>query len=116
MGSYYEDTLAEAADAVFLLPNKEWVTYIPASGSQRRVEALVERYEENDSLDGFAGGSRPSPVILVKNNSTSGISSDEIDTGGDKIELALREGSKPVQARIIELLSHDAGFCRIQVQ
>lgn len=116
MGSFYEDTLTQAADAVFLLPNREYVTYIPASGSQRRIKALIERYDETDKIANLDGGSSPALTVLVANSATSGISSDELDTGGDKMEIMPRDGKRPVTARITELLSHDAGWCRLQVQ
>ena len=116
MAGFYDDTLAVAADAVFLLPNMEYVTYIPASGSQRRIKALVERHDEGDNINRISPTARPEPTVLVKNSTTDGISSGEINTGGDKMEVALRDRNKPITVRITELISHDAGWCKLAVQ
>lgn len=115
MSNAFDQTLRGAADAVFLLPGVETVTYFPRSGASRQIRAVVDR-SGPEQIPGVAGGSQPRIEVLVKNNSTSGIGSDELDTGGDKIELAVRESERPAQVRLTELLDHDAGLCRILAQ
>jgi hypothetical protein len=95
-----------------LLPGAETVTYFPRSGSSRQIRAVITR-PGAEQMAGVAGGSAPQFEVLVKNDSASGIASDELDTGGDKVELAGRDGKKPEQVRLIELLNHDAGHCEI---
>lgn len=111
----FDETLIAAADCMFLLPGAEAVTYMPRSGDSRRINAVVTR-PGPEQMAAIEGGSRPQFELLVKNTATGGIASDELDTGGDKIEVAPREGAKPVTMRLIELLDHDAGCCRILAQ
>jgi len=111
-----DQALAYAADAVFLLPQAEYVTYHPHSGPARRIRAVIQRYDEDEPIDGFGGGSRPAAIVLVKNNNTDGISSAKLDTGRDKIEMAIRLGAVPKKVRIVEKLAADAGFVRLRCQ
>ena len=115
MSDVFDQTLRGAADAVFLLPGAETVTYFPASGSSRQIKAVIDRIGA-ERIEGVAGGSRPRIEVLVKNDSASGIASDELDTGGDKIKLAVRDGKEPSIVRLIELINHDAGHCLILAQ
>lgn len=113
---YYEQTLAAVGEAVFLLPSRQYVTYIPASGSRRRIEAVVSYDDEDDAIADVGEPRRPAATVLVRNSATDGIASGELDTGGDKLEISIRTQNKPIHARIVELLAHDAGFCKLQVQ
>ena len=110
----FHKTLELAADSFFLLPGSEYVTYFPASGAARRIWAVVFR-PGAEPMDGLAGGQYEVNEVLVKNNSTDGIASDQVDTGGDKLEVATRSGKKPVTVRIIEILSQDAGMMKLKV-
>jgi len=101
MSDVFDDTLAAAAGSFFLLPGHETVTYFPASGSARRIIAVITRSEP---------GRMPVINALVMNSSSEGIASDEVDTGGDKIECAKRVGEKPGLLRITEVLNQDAGL------
>jgi hypothetical protein len=112
MSEAFDQTIAAAADSFFLLPGAETVTYYPRSGAGRQIKAVVSRIGD-EQMAGVAGGSRPRAEVLVKNNSASGISSAELDTGGDKLEVAARQGQRPEMLRLIELLDHDAGHCNI---
>ena len=80
----------------------ETVTYY-ASGSStgREITALVNR------------DNAPQFVIRVKNDSSSGISSSELDTGGDEISFPLRVGEGVVRRSIVELMDDSAGMTRV---
>ena len=101
MSDVFDDSLAASAGSFFLLPGAETVTYWPASGSSRSISAVVTRSEP---------GRMPVINALVMNSETEGIASDEVDTGGDKIELGKRVGESPKKLRITEILSQDAGL------
>lgn len=101
MSDVFDDTLASAAGSFFLLPGAETVTYHPAFGDSRQISAVITRSEP---------GRMPVINALVINNVTGGISSEEVDTGGDKIECAKRVGEPPKMLRITEVLNHDAGL------
>jgi len=115
MPDAFDETLTASSDAFFQLPGAEYVTYVPASGSARRIRAVIYR-PGPEQLPGVAGGSRPAIEVLVKNDSTAGIASDEIDRGGDKIQIAPTVNKKPVTMRIAELINHDAGCLLLKVQ
>lgn len=108
----FDQTLRAAAPSFFLLPGCEWVTYRPVLGSSRRIQAVVTR-NEAAGPPGIGGGSGPSLEITVKNENVSGIASDQINTGGDQIEIAPRVGEPPRWVRIAEILDQDAGLMRL---
>ena len=108
MSDVFDDSLKAAAGNFFLLPGAETVTYRPAGGDSREISAVVTRAEPGRLL-----GSLPVINALVMNSSTDGISSEEIDTGGDKIELPKRVGESAKIMRITEVVSQDAGLMLI---
>lgn len=95
------------------LPGVEYVDYIPASGPQRRILAVVSRTSP-ERIAGVSGSARPTFDVLVKNSATAGIASDEIDTGGDKIELGYNVNEMPGVLRITEVINHDAGMMELK--
>ena len=101
MSDVFDDTLAAAAGSFFLLPGTETVTYYPAAGDSRQISAVITRSEP---------GRMPVINALVINSETKGIASDEVDTGGDKLECAKRVGEPPKLLRITEIINQDAGL------
>ena len=97
----FDMTLELSAGSFFLLPGTEYVTYFPASGAARRMQAVIFRSGEAE--------------VLVKNSADGGIASTEVNTGGDKMELDLRAGKRPVTERITEIIDQDAGMMRLKV-
>lgn len=82
----------------------EELVYYSRDGKVRKIKGHVRR----NSLDIIAEtGEIPSQelVITVKNSDCDGISSSEIDTGGDEIEVALRVGLTPQRRSIARILS-----------
>lgn len=114
MSDVFDRALIAASDSFFKLPGAETVIYIPKSGSPRRIKAVISR-NEAEQMPGIDGGSVPKFEVLVKNHETEGIASDELDTGGDKIEMGPRVDNIPRSLRLSILLNHDAGMCLIGV-
>jgi len=54
--------------------------------------------------------------VHVANSSSVGISSDEIDTGGDQIEFPPRDGKTAERRSIIKILTQDPGMLVIACQ
>jgi hypothetical protein len=52
----------------------------------------------------------PEFEVRVANNSTTGISSEELNTGGDMIKLAVRIGETPTKRSVQLLVEHDDGM------
>ena len=110
----FDTTLELSADSFFLLPGSVFVTYFPASGDPRRIQAVVD-YPGPERIEELGGGSEVSEV-LVKNSGSDGIASSQVDTGGDKIKMAPRDGKVPVLMRITRIISQDAGMIKLKVQ
>lgn len=110
------DRIVTDAGAVFLNSDHfaETVTYYPhrfhtaAVREPRSIKAVVIR----NQVSVF----NPDEQILtefevhVANDSTTGISSDELDTGGDQIELQPRVGETARKVSIQYLNEHDSGM------
>jgi hypothetical protein len=101
------------ADALSVFCNvndfAELVTYYPRSGSQREINAVVNRDaialipEDGDAVTCVF-------EVSVVNSRTTGISSIEIDTGGDMISFSPRVGEPVSRRSITRILSHDEGM------
>jgi len=106
------DMIQSDAETVFCNANDfaEPVTYYARHGSARSINAVVVR----ETLAAFTedGGDSVLPVfeIHVINDSATGISSDELNLGGDSIEFAVRVGQDVSKRSITKLTIHDEGM------
>jgi len=91
------------------------ITYRPRGGGSRSIEAIVE-YPGPAAIGDLSGGGRPVMDIYVKNDSTAGISSAEVDTGGDKLDVPLRFGLTAARVRVTRIVAQDKAILHIQVQ
>jgi len=110
------DRIVTDAGSVFLNSDHfaESVTYYPhrfhtsAVRAPRTIKAVVTRNQvsvfnpDEQILTEFE--------VRVANDAATGISSTELDTGGDQIELAPRTGDTPVKKSIQYLTEHDEGM------
>lgn len=55
-------------------------------------------------------------IVRVLNDSTSGISSEEINDGGDEIEIPLSVGESAKRLQIVRVLNDNAGLTTFLVQ
>lgn len=110
------DQIAADAASVFLNSDDfaETVTYYPhrfhtgAVRDPREIRAIVTRNQVQ--TNGPDEQIAPEFEVRVANNSTTGISSDELDTGGDQIGLAVRIGDTPTRRSVQYLVEHDEGM------
>lgn len=119
-----KDQIDEDALNVFLSEDDfaEEITYTPYRGPQesapapRTISAAVFR----DGLVsvGDDGGETVSPIfaVHVHNNSTTGISSDELDLGGDVLSFPMRDGETAQEWRITRLVTQDHGMLVLECQ
>jgi hypothetical protein len=111
------DAIADDAMTVFLNTGEfaELVTYHPhrfygeSERSPRVISAIVIR-EQVELLSEDVVTNAPMFEIHVANSSTLGISSEEIDTGGDQIEFPPRDGKPPERRSITRLTGQDNGM------
>ncbi len=82
------------------------IVYTPRGGVNRSIEAIVD-YPGPEEIRRGTGGARPHVEILVRNNSTTGIGSREVDRGGDKVALPVRYGRAAITLRIVGIISQD---------
>lgn len=102
------DMMASDAETVFCNVNDfaEAVTYYPRQAQSRPINAVVVR----DPLALFGpDGDDVLPVfeVHVQNDSVLGISSDELNQGGDSLEFPVRIGQPNSVRTITRLISHD---------
>jgi len=90
----------------------EDVTYTKRGGGSRTVKAVVT-YPGPDSMTAPSSLVAPTVNVLVCNNSTTGISSTEVDRGGDTITVPLRIGKGAKVTRIIAIESQNEGFVEL---
>lgn len=107
------------ADAltVFCNPNDfaESVTYWPRGATTgRTINAVVQREQIAAFAEDGSQTNLPSFLVNVANDATSGISSAEINTGGDSIELPPRDGKTAVRKTIMQIISQDHGMLEIE--
>jgi hypothetical protein len=102
---------------VFLPDFGEDVVYTPRNGAPRTIKAIVRR---NPPAYVGSNGQPVAPIaeIEVANSATTGISSAELDTGGDAVTVAPRIGGT-ARAMPVHLPqngeSHDVGATRLEL-
>lgn len=114
------DMIDDDAVDVFLNTDEfaESVTYYPrtrtaTASSSRSIAAVVFRNQmEVVSENGVSV--LPVWEVHVANNSTTGIASTEIDTGGDQIGFPPRDGEDAVKKTIVMILVQDHGMLVLQ--
>ena len=113
MPTAFDSLFASAAFPALLTQFGEAVIYHPLVGSSRSINAIVTRdpraqYGPNDQVI------RPQFIVRVLNDSTLGISSAELNDGGDEMSVTQRVGdSAQVRVRIKVLNSQDSGVLNL---
>jgi len=100
-------------DSTFDGLSYDTITYYPRNGGSREIRATLE-FLGPDTIGTFSR--RPVIDIYIKNNSSSGISSAEVDTGGDKIELPLRYGLAVRKVRIVKIMGQEKALLHLRCQ
>ena len=109
------DTALAAATPEFLTMFGETVTYKPLAGGSRAITAVVNR-EGVGAVDGLPHGQGPLVSVIVANDAVTGISTADIDTGGDKVTVAWQIGETATDRRITDILSQDAGMLELELR
>lgn len=73
----------------------------------RDVVLLVERGDPPGQVPGAAGSHTAPLLVHAVNDAEDGISATEVDCGGDRIKVALREGGTPELRRIVRRIGED---------
>lgn len=116
MPSVFDNQFATSGFPALLAQFGEPVVYYPATGGQRSIDAIVTR-DPPEIYDDQGKAVLPKFTLRVHNSCTLGISSQELDTGGDDISILLKVGDvKPTRRTIMKLMSQDSGVVSIAVR
>lgn len=109
--SAFDEVFSDEAIDDLLAEFGERIMYLPAAGLPRQITAIVNR-NPPEPLTGGEGLIVASLLITVKSDpgdpTHGGIEMDQLDTGGDLVEVALRAGGTP-EARPIVRPANDDG-------
>ena len=112
-----------AAEGMMRTLDTEQITYTPAGEDARTILAIVDRDVAGDVGGPGEAVIRPDISIEVLNRATAyaddgfgGISSAELDTGGDTVTLARRIGETARVMRVAQLLGQDEAMLTLEVR
>ncbi len=113
----FREQLSADSAAVFLNTSEfaESVTYKPhrydgeSARDDRPISAVVVR-ESISAFEDDVQTALPHFEVYVDNDSTTGISSDEIDPGSDRLSFPTRDGETASDHQIIELIRQDSAM------
>jgi len=91
------------------------IIYRPRAGGTRTIKGIID-FAGPAPIGALAGGSRPVIDIYFENSSVRGISSAEVDTGGDKLDLPQRYGLAAKTLRIIDMPAQDRAIVHLRAQ
>jgi hypothetical protein len=115
MPTVFDSHFAAAGFPLLLSQFGEPITYRPRAGGTRPIDAIVER-EPPAIYDASGNAIMPKAVIRVYNSCRSGIASNEVDTGGDEIEMPLKIGDAlPKRMSVMVMQSQDSGVTVLAV-
>lgn len=108
------ESIAADVSTVFLQTGEfaESVTYYPhryfgeVARDPRVISAIVFR-EPIQSLDAAGNVHTPVFYVHVANDVTTGITSEEIDLGGDQLLMPVRDGETPELRSVLQIVTQD---------
>ena len=115
MATEFDSLFFDAFDDQLLMFG-ESIVYRKQNGTERTITAIVDR--DPPAIFNPAGevALTPSVVIRVHNDATYGISNTELETGGDKVTLAVRTSETASQRTIAKLLESDGGVVSLAIR
>jgi hypothetical protein len=91
----------------------ETAVYYPLTGGERNVSVVVER-QQIQVLPEDGDNNTPVFLVHVANNATTGITSEQLNIGGDRLAFADRVGDVIRERTILRLLNHDEGMLELE--
>lgn len=115
MPTVFDSHFASAGFPMLLAQFGESITYWPRGGGSRSIDAIVER-EPPAIYDASGNAVMYKAILRVYNSCRSGISSRELNNGGDEIDMLLKVGDQvPKRMSIMAMLSQDSGVTHFSV-
>jgi hypothetical protein len=112
------ESIASDAASVFLSTDEfaEAVVYRPRDGGARSIVAIVDR-EPPTLMDEAGNVVSLTFLIHVANSKTLGITAEEVDTGGDEIEVIEKAGGVTRRrVAVIRVMENDNGMVQLAVR
>lgn len=100
-------------DQALFISEGETVTFRPYGGTPRSISAIIDR---NPPSAFGEMGNTPVMIVTVANSDTIGISSSELNTGRDQIDIAERYGATATTRTVVSIVRHDAGMLTVEVR
>ena len=115
MATVFDSHFASVGFPVLLEQFGESITYLPRSGGARPITAIIDR-DPPAVLDVAGNSLFPLANIRVYNSCRSGISSKELDSGKDEIEMLIRIGDTiPKRVSVMQMTAQDSGVTAFSV-
>jgi len=115
MATVFDSHFAASAFPGLLQQFGEAIVYRARLGGSREILAIIER-EPPAIFDAAGNTVIPKFVVRVNNSCRSGISSNEIDTGGDHVSFVRKIGEViPKTYSVGQVLSQSGGVLRFTV-
>ncbi len=109
------DDILEDDSSEFLDEFAEDIIYLPAGGGSRPIRGIVNR-EIPEGIPSAPHGNTPILTVLIANDATDGISSSELDKGGERITIDIRAGKVATNRKVTRLLAQDAGMIKVELR
>lgn len=108
MSSIFDRQFAQSGFPQMLQTFGETVVYHSATGGSRELKAIIER--QPPAFYGIGGEVVQVAFILrFKHDCEKGLLANEVDTGGDEVELRYEVGDAMLSRRVVErMLSQDS--------
>jgi hypothetical protein len=115
MATEFDNMMADGFDDLLALYG-ETIVYRNKAGVARPITGIVDRAPAE--VFNAAGDLVLSPelTIRVHNDSTLGITATELNTGGDKVDVAVKTGADRTTRSLVLLLNSDGGVTEIAVK
>jgi hypothetical protein len=106
------------ADVVSIMLTDEFaeqIVYNFAAGGTRTINAIIDR-NPPQIIEDMEPTRSEVIQIVVANDATSGVTSAEVNTGGDYVSLAPRFGGTASNRRVARIVEHDEGAMILELE
>jgi hypothetical protein len=115
MATVFDSLFQQAGFPLLLEQFGESIEYVPRSGGSRTIDAIVVR-DPPAIMDAAGNAVIPQFTLRVYNSCRSGISSKEMDTGGDQVRFVGKIGEViPKTYTVGQIISQSGGVLNFSV-
>ena len=115
MTNPFANILARDAFATLLMLHGETVTYRPKVGGSYERQAVVER-NPPALFDAAGNVVAVNAIVRFHNDATTGVDANNLNTGGDKVDISVRYGATLKTQSVFQVVSTDGGVTVLAVR